>query len=152
MNMYSKAALIASAVLLPMLVFVAIDVRAQEMQEIKPSDLARPPESIPFRGDRAALVKLGRKLYDDTRLSTNGMACNSCHADFGAYGDTFKKPYPHFVQMVHEATGLDQVTAEQMVQFCMMRPMANKPLAWDSEELAALTAYVEEAQKEFAQR
>ncbi len=60
--------------------------------------------------------------------------------------------YRHFVQMVNEATGLDQVTAEQMVQFCMMRPLANKALAWDSQELAALAAYVEEAQKEFAQR
>lgn len=147
---YSKAALMASIVLLPML--FTVGARAQEMQDIKPSDLTRPPHSTPFRGDRAALVKLGRKLYDDTNLSTNGMACNSCHADFGAYGDTFKKPYPHFVQMVNDATGLDQVTAEQMVQFCMMRPMANKPLAWDSQELAALTAYVEESQKEFAQR
>lgn len=147
-----KAALVA--VLLPMLGIapVGIDVRAQEMQEIKPSDLTRPPGSTPFRGDLASLVARGRKLFDATELSTNGMSCNSCHADFGAYGETFKKPYPHFVEMVHEATGLDQVTAEQMVQFCMMRPMANKPLAWDSEEVAALTAYVEEAQKEFAQR
>ncbi len=150
--MKSKTALVAGVLLMPILAAVAFDVRAQDMQEIKPSDLTRPSGSTPFRDERASLVALGRKLFDDTGLSTNGMSCNSCHADFGAYGETFKKPYPHFVQMVNEATGLDQVTAEQMVQFCMMRPMANKPLAWDSQELAALTAYVEEVQKEFAQR
>lgn len=150
--MKSKTALVAGVLLMPIVAAVAFDVRAQDMQEIKPSDLTRPSGSTPFRDERASLVALGRKLFDDTGLSTNGMSCNSCHADFGAYGETFKKPYPHFVQMVNEATGLDQVTAEQMVQFCMMRPMANKPLAWDSRELAALTAYLEEAQKEFAQR
>ena len=147
-----KAALVA--VLLQMLGIAGVDVdaRAQEMQETKPSDLTRPSGSTPFRGDRASRVALGRKLFDDTGLSTNGMSCTSCHADFGAYGETFKKPYPHFVEMVNDATGLAQVTAEQMVQFCMMRPMESKPLAWDSEELAALTAFVEESQKEFAQR
>jgi len=30
-----------------------------------------------------------------------------------------------------------------MVQFCMVVPMKNEPLPWDSEDLAALTAYSE---------
>jgi hypothetical protein len=50
--------------------------------------------------------------------------------------------------MVKTATGKDLfVDAEQMVQFCMINPMQAKPLAWDSKELAALTAFVVEFQK-----
>ncbi len=33
-----------------------------------------------------------------------------------------------------------------MVQFCMLQPMQAEPLAWDSRELAALTAYVKHIQ------
>jgi cytochrome c len=33
-----------------------------------------------------------------------------------------------------------------MVQFCMIVPMADEPLPWDSTELAALTAYVQSIQ------
>jgi hypothetical protein len=36
-----------------------------------------------------------------------------------------------------------------MVQLCMVIPMASKPLAWDSKELAALSAYSLEVQKTF---
>lgn len=118
----------------------------------KASDLARPAGIKPFRAKREALVRLGEKLYGDASLSTNEMSCNSCHTDFGNYNDTFKTAYPHFVQMPKDVSGIDKVDAEQMVQFCMMRPMMGKPLSWDSRELAALTAYVEQQQKLFAKR
>jgi hypothetical protein len=39
-------------------------------------------------------------------------------------------------------TGLNQITAEGMVQFCMISAMEGRPLDWDSEALAALTAFV----------
>lgn len=40
-------------------------------------------------------------------------------------------------------TGLDRITAEGMVQFCMMSAMgAQGPLPWESEALAGLTAFV----------
>jgi len=116
------------------------------------SDLARPAGVKRFRANREALVRLGEKLYGDTSLSTNEMSCNSCHTDFSNYNETFNKPYPHFVQMPKDVSSVDEVNAEQMVQFCMMRPMMSKPLSWDSKELAALTAYVEEQQKLFAKR
>ena len=38
---------------------------------------------------------------------------------------------------------------DEMVQGCMVMPMAAKPLPWDSPELAALVAYVEQQQKTF---
>ena len=68
------------------------------------------------------------------------------------YNDTFKQPYPHYVKMGKDVFGLDSITAEQMVQICMLIPMENKILPWNSKELAALAAYVEELQKEYAKR
>jgi cytochrome c len=46
--------------------------------------------------------------------------------------------------MTEQPGGLKQVSLDEMVQFCMVVPMAAKPLAWDSKELAALTAYAGE--------
>jgi hypothetical protein len=59
-----------------------------------------------------------------------------------SYNATFNKPYPHFVESVRLKTGLDKITAEGMVQFCMVSALGTKPLPWDSETLAALTAFV----------
>jgi hypothetical protein len=69
-----------------------------------------------------------------------------------AYNDTFEQPFPHFVQMAKDRAGLDQVNAAEMVQLCMVVPMAAEPLAWDSPELAALVAYVEDERERFAAR
>ncbi|MFZ5609724.1 MAG: c-type cytochrome [Pseudomonadota bacterium] len=115
-------------------------------------DITRPKGSTVYRGDQAALAARGRTLFSDTSLSTNGLSCNSCHEGLASYADTFKTPYPHFVQMGKDMFGLQQVTTEQMVQLCMVSPMAAKPLAWDSVELAALSAYVDEVQKAFARK
>jgi cytochrome c len=98
------------------------------------------------------LLKLGERLYGDASLSTNEMACISCHTDFSGFSQTFEKPYPHSVQMAKDVSGIEQIPAEGMVQFCLIRPMMSKPLPWDSEQLAALTAYVEELQKTYAKR
>jgi hypothetical protein len=111
--------------------------------------VARPAGYKPYRGARADLVQAGEALFKDTKLSTNGMSCNTCHQGGGAYEATFAKPYPHYVKMVAERTGMKQVHADEMVQLCMVVPMAAKPLAWDSKELASLTAYVTQAQKGF---
>lgn len=118
----------------------------------KASDLMRPAGIKPFRAKRSVLVKMGEKLFSDTALSTNEMSCNSCHSGFSNYNETFKKPFPHFVQMAKDVSGLDALDAEQMVQFCIIRPMMSKPLPWDSKELAALTAYVLETRKQYAKR
>jgi cytochrome c peroxidase len=114
----------------------------------KASEVTRPAGSKPFAGDRSALVTLGKTLYLDTKLSTNDMSCASCHTDGAMFMDSFKQPYPHSVQMAKEVSNMDTITAEGMVQYCLIRPMMSKPLGWDSQELAALTAYVEEVQKE----
>lgn len=118
----------------------------------KPSEVTRPAGSKPFAGNRARLLKLGKKLYGDVSLSTNEMACSSCHSDFMSFNDSFKQPYPHKVEMAQDVSGIASITAEGMVQFCLVRPMMSKPLPWNSERLAALATYVEELQKAYAKR
>ena len=62
------------------------------------------------------------------------------------FKDSFQADYPHAVEMAKKKSKIEQVDAEQMVQFCMSAAMKNKDvLPWDSEELAALTAYTEDA-------
>lgn len=116
---------------------------------IDPALVTRPKGTKPFAGRRADLVAEGERLWKSTALGTNGMACETCHQNGGAFNASFAKPYPHAVSMPGERAGLQRVSAEQMVQFCMIAPMAAKPLAWDSRELAALTAYTGEVQKAF---
>lgn len=53
------------------------------------------------------------------------------------------------VAMARDQAGLKRIRADEMVQFCMVVPMAAKPLPWNSKELAALTAYTLELQKAF---
>lgn len=66
------------------------------------------------------------------------------------YRDTFQMAYPHRVAMGENMFGMEQVHADEMVQLCMVVPMADEPLGWDSEELSALSAYVVELQRRYA--
>jgi cytochrome c len=93
----------------------------------------------------ATLVAEGAALWSDTRLSRSGtMSCSTCHStNYGQMQATFAAPYPHRVAMAKDRAGLEQVNAAEMVQLCMMIPMNNDPLPWESPELAALAAYVE---------
>lgn len=125
---------------------------AGDLPAPKASEVTRPAGSKPFAGDRDSLVTLGKKLYSDTKLSTNETSCASCHTDGAMFMDSFKKPYPHSVQMAQEVSKMDSITAEGMVQYCLIRPMMSKALPWESKELAALTAYVEEVQKDHSKK
>lgn len=117
--------------------------------DVDPKLVLRPKGTALAKGDHAALVKQGEALFKDEKLSTNGMACQSCHADLGAFAPSFAKPYPHTVAMAQEKGGVKSVKLDEMVQFCMVVPMEAKPLKWESKELAALTAYTGELQKTF---
>lgn len=109
------------------------------------AQITRPTGYQPKAGDLA----LGEKLFKDAKLSTNGMSCASCHASHGAFQASFAKPYPHTVAMARDQLGRKTVHLDEMVQGCMVMPMAAKPLPWDSRELAALTAYTASLQKTF---
>lgn len=92
----------------------------------------------------AALVAQGEALWKNREVSNGGAACADCHRDdYTLINATFAEPYPHFVQMVDDRSGANEVNAAEMVNFCMITAMSSEPLAWDSQELAALTAYVE---------
>lgn len=109
--------------------------------------VTRPAGSTPFQGDRAELVAAGEALWNDDGLGEAGVSCASCHVGGAQFKDTFKEPYPHRVAMAARMSGLESIDAEQMVQFCMIVPMKSEPLAWDSRELAALAAYIDDVEQ-----
>lgn len=93
---------------------------------------------------------MGKKLFNDKSLSSNGLACATCHKDGAGYNATFAQAYPHSVQMAKNVFGINSIHLDEMVQLCMVRPMATDPLEWSSKELAALTAYMEKVQMQVA--
>jgi hypothetical protein len=96
-------------------------------------------------GERTQLLARGEKLWNDRSLGSSGLACATCHIDqYGQMNASFAAPYPHFVAMPAQQAGVSEVSAAEMVNFCMIVPMMDEPLAWDSQELAALAAYVDE--------
>lgn len=111
-------------------------------------EVLRPKGTKLATGDHKQLVKQGEALFKDTKLSTNGMSCNSCHADLAAFQPSFAQPYPHEVSMAKDR-GISKIALDEMIQLCMVVPMEAKPLKWDSKELAALTAYTGELQKQY---
>lgn len=120
---------------------------------VDPNLVTRPADQAPYQGDRAELVALGATLWQDNTLGTAGVACQSCHLNGAQFKATFKQPYPHQVAMAKSMSGLTSIDAAQMTQFCMLVPMKGQPLAWDSKELAALAAYIEDVeQKSFASK
>lgn len=122
-------------------------------QSIEPSKVVRPEGAAQHEAPVEELVAKGEELYGDTSLSGSGeVSCLTCHTGMTNYQDTFNEPYPHPVAMASQMAGLDAITAETMVQLCMVVPMGTDPLPWDSEELAALAAYVEDEQRRFAAR
>ncbi len=117
--------------------------------KIDPKMVTRPAGTHLMKGDPKKLEKMGEGLWNDKKLSTNGLACSTCHANYGAFAATFVKPYPHTVKMAKDRSGLKKVHLDEMVQLCMLEPMAAKPLPWGSKKLAALTAYTAKVQKGF---
>lgn len=118
---------------------------AAGMPTIDAKAITRPAGYQPLAGD----AKFGEKLWNDTNLSSNGMSCNTCHQNYGAFQASFAKPYPHTVAMARDRIGVKTIHLDEMIQACMLMPMAAKPLPWDSKELAALVAYTQSVQKTF---
>ena len=99
------------------------------------------------RGSKAHLVARGEELWNDRTLGKSGLACANCHVNnYLQMQSSFAEPYPHYVAMAAQQGGVDEVSAAEMVQFCMLVPMATDPLPWNSEELASLAAWVENIQ------
>jgi cytochrome c peroxidase len=130
-----------------------VPVAEGQANRIAPADVTRPKGTKPYTGDAAKLLAVGTTRHGDTSLSTvKGRSCNTCHLEADSYNATFKRPWPHFVASVKTKTGLDRITAEGIVQFCMISAMEARPLAWDSEALAGLTAFVLERHKKVVRK
>lgn len=117
--------------------------------DIDPKRVVRPKGTKLLQGNKAELVKLGKTLFSDAKLSTNGVSCQSCHANNENFAPGFAKAYPHPVDMAKERGGLSKINLDEMIQFCLIVPMEAKTLPWNSKELAALAAYTGELQNEF---
>ncbi len=99
------------------------------------------------RSRKSTLLARGEELWNDRTLGKSGLACANCHVNnYLQMQPTFAKPYPHYVAMPAQQGGVDEVNAAEMVQFCMLVPMATDPLPWNSQELASLAAWVESLQ------
>lgn len=111
--------------------------------------ILRPKGTRLVTANRAQLVKDGEALFKSAKLSTNELSCASCHANNENFNASFKTPYPHLVQMAKDRADLAKIDLDEMIQLCMVVPMASKPLPWNSHELAALTAYTSTMQETF---
>jgi mono/diheme cytochrome c family protein len=109
----------------------------------------RPEGYKPYQGDVAELRARGEELFNDNSLSSNGLSCAMCHTNGANYNETFQNDYPHYVAMGKRDFGMDVVHMDEMVQICMVAPMAAEPLEWGSRDLAALTEYMNEVQKDY---
>jgi len=116
---------------------------------VDPGRVTRPSGTRPYQGNQATLLDEGKALWNSKAISGNhSIACSSCHQDgTEMLQPAFAKPYPHLVQMVADDNGMKSISLEGMVQYCMIKPMQSKPFTWDSRQLAALTAYTAELQK-----
>ncbi|UCF79245.1 MAG: c-type cytochrome [Candidatus Eiseniibacteriota bacterium] len=101
----------------------------------------------------AKSVKNGKVLFGDESLGTNGMTCNSCHAEGGTKDgkmgemvipafDNLAAKYPKYFKMAEKVMTLSQVN-----NACIVMAMKGKPLSWDDQKLADLTAYVASVKK-----
>lgn len=97
------------------------------------------------------LLGRGKALWQDQKLSTNGLSCQTCHQGGRGFKPSFATPYPHTVAMA-KGMGMDPISAVEMVQLCLVVPMAGKPLPWSSKDLAALTAYVTQVEQKTYQK
>jgi cytochrome c peroxidase len=99
-----------------------------------------------------ATVAAGELVFKNTKLSTNGMACATCHTGGGGFQKSFAMPFPHKVEMASGTYDLNSIQLDEAIQMCMVGPMAAKPFNWKSPDLANLVAFMSEEQKKFAKK
>ncbi len=80
----------------------------------------------------------GIKLWSDPTLGTTGFTCLSggCHGEYENLGFENNQLFPHYVEMTKRV-----VTLTQMINYCLVNPMAGKALKSDSDEMTAMSAF-----------
>lgn len=109
---------------------------------IDDTSILRPPRFKPQYKESKAAVTRGQSLFRDSRLSTNGRACSSCHTDVESFGPRFVSPYPHAAMNSQARFGVDKMHLDEVIQVCMQGPMRNIPFEWGSPEQMDLTLYL----------
>jgi len=94
-------------------------------------------------------AKAGETVFQNTKLSSNGLACASCHRDGQGFQASFKQSYPHKVSMASDSYGLNRIQLDEAIQMCMLGPMAGDTLPWGASELATLVAFLSSEQEKF---
>jgi len=108
------------------------------------------PESIVLDRQSTTLTSpRGSELWNDTSLSSRGLACASCHSNDSLYSAGFAEPYPHAVELVSKKTGVQSVDIDEMVNFCLTVSMQGSAMEWNSNDLLALTAEAVQRQKQY---
>ena len=96
----------------------------------------------------ADAIAYGKKLAGDPKLGESGDSCDKCHKGGRSFKKSFLLSYPHYVKMP-----LDVVSLDQMINFCMLNPMATKALPYGSLEMTGLAAYTQAVYaKEYAKK
>jgi len=90
-----------------------------------------------------SLIKYGEKMWKNKKLggSTNSFACQMCHAE----GNSLNfKPYPKYIGMAKK----EMKTVEDMINFCIERPLKGKAISKTSKEMKGLVAYYHKLHKD----
>ena len=95
--------------------------------EFTQEDLARWQEQ--FDG----VVKEGRGLWTDAKLSKNGVVCAQCHPNAA---NTHPETYPKFQKQLGKVANF-----WEMVNWCIRNPLEGDELAADDPKMVALISY-----------
>jgi thiosulfate dehydrogenase len=125
MNRTTGASICALLALASIVLVTGDAARADEFTE---EDLAR------WEAEYMSVVEIGRALWVDPELGTNGVACAQCHPNAA---DTHPETYPKFQQQLGKVA-----TLREMINWCIQNPLEGSTLDLDSDEMVAMEAYV----------
>ena len=97
-------------------------------------------------------ISAGKKMFNSTKLSTNGMSCATCHSNLKSYSISFKENYPHHVNMASSNYGKVEIYLDEAIQMCMNGPMKAELFEWGSKDLNNLTVFMQEEHKAFKKK
>jgi thiosulfate dehydrogenase len=114
----------------PLVAFAALLGRHQAARadEVSQEDLQR------WQAQFMSTVEVGRVLWTDGKLGTNGVTCAQCHPNAT---DTHPETYPKFQKQLGRV-----VLLWEMINWCLRNPLEGKALAPDDRGMIALQAYM----------
>ena len=80
------------------------------------------------------VVQIGRTLWIDGKLGSNGVTCGKCHPNAA---NTHPETYPKFQKQTGRV-----ILLWEMINWCLRNPLEGKPLAPDDPKMIALQAYM----------